>query len=231
MYRSPGTCSAGGSTPSSLPRSTSTVRGPLPCWITPATMSPSRPAYSPKVTSSSTSRSRCKITFRAVVAAIRPKPAGVSSYSRAAAPSAPGWTAQTVTCPLFLSISTRADGDAPCDLWYATSKASSMALIAWSSEISFSLSRLRSTLRSMSIASRSKLRWQVPELHLDGSSAEYGVTEAAGFLLTLDVKGGPVRGGRHRTARDDPLVRGRDLDQTPHGAPPVPRLGQRAVNP
>jgi hypothetical protein len=44
----------------------------------------------------------------------------------------------------------------------------------------------------MSIASRSKLRWQVPELHLDGSSAEHGVTEAAGFLVTLDVKGDPV---------------------------------------
>src|ERR1700742_3703530 len=80
-YCSLGTCSAGGSTASSLPRSTSTVLGSLPCWITPATMSPSRPAYSPKVSSSSTSRSCCRITCRAVVAAIRPKPAGVSSYS------------------------------------------------------------------------------------------------------------------------------------------------------
>jgi len=79
-------------------------------------MSPSRPAYSPKVTSSSTSRSRCKITFRAVVAAIRPNPAGVSSYSRTVAPSGPGWLAQTVTCPLFLSTSTRADDDTPSDL-------------------------------------------------------------------------------------------------------------------
>jgi hypothetical protein len=48
----------------------------------------------------------------------------------------------------------------------------------------------------MSIASRSKLRWQVPELHLDGSSAEHGVTEAAAvFLVTLDVEGDPVRVG------------------------------------
>src|SRR6202046_4166356 len=100
MYRAPGTCSAGGSSASSLPRSTSTVRGSLPCWITPATMSPSRPAYSPKVTSSSTSRSRCKITFRAVVAAIRPNPAGVSSYSRAAAPVGPDGDVPAV--PVYL---------------------------------------------------------------------------------------------------------------------------------
>ena len=80
-------------------------------------MSPSRPAYSPKVSSSSTSRSRCKITCRAVVAAIRPKPAGVSSYSRTGLPSGPVWMAHTVTCPLFLSTSTRAAGDAPSDLW------------------------------------------------------------------------------------------------------------------
>ena len=47
-----------------------------------------------------------------VVAAIRPKPAGVSSYSRPGVPSGPGWTAHTVTCPLFLSTSTRAVADA-----------------------------------------------------------------------------------------------------------------------
>ena len=43
---------------------------------------PRGPAYSPNVSSSSASRSRCRMTWRAVVAAIRPKPAGVSSYSR-----------------------------------------------------------------------------------------------------------------------------------------------------
>src|ERR1700734_931064 len=59
-----------------LPRSTSTPRGSLPCWMTPATMSPSRPAYSPKVSSSSTSRRRCRMTWRAGGAAIRPHPAG-----------------------------------------------------------------------------------------------------------------------------------------------------------
>ena len=79
-------------------------------------MSPSRPAYSPKVSSSSTSRRRCRITCRAVVAAIRPKPAGVSSYSCSGAPSGPAWTAHTVTCPLFLSTSTRAPDEAPSDL-------------------------------------------------------------------------------------------------------------------
>ena len=100
-----------------LPRSTSTARGSLPCWMTPATMSPSRPAYSPKVSSSSASRSRCRITWRAVVAAIRPKPSGVSSYSRPAAPSSAGSLAQTVTWPLPRSISTRAVGAAPGVEW------------------------------------------------------------------------------------------------------------------
>ena len=67
--------------------STSTFLGSLPCWTTPVTTSPSRPAYSPKVISSSASRSRWRMTCLAVVAAIRPKPEGVSSKSRGSAPS------------------------------------------------------------------------------------------------------------------------------------------------
>ena len=123
-------------------------------------MSPSCPAYSPNVISSSTSRSRCRITWRAVVAAIRPNPAGVSSYSRAVAPSGfPVSRAQTVTWPVFLSTSTRAAGLAPSVLWYAINSASSIALMTVSSEMSFSLSRLRSTLRSISIAASSKVRF------------------------------------------------------------------------
>src|SRR6202451_1847400 len=231
MYRSPGTCSAGGSTASSLPRSTRTVRGSLPCWMTPATMSPSRPAYSRRVSSSSTSRRRCRMTCRAVVAAIRPNPAGVSSYSRTTAPSGPVWMAQTVTWPLFRSTSTRAATDAPSDLWYATSSASSMALMAWSSEMSFSLSRLRSTLRSMSIAGRSKLAWRMPELHLDRPRAEHGAGEVA--TGTLDVQGHPVGVGRGDPARDGPgavRIGHRDLDQPSHRASPVPVVGQRAVH-
>ena len=57
------------------------------------------------------------MTCRAVVAAIRPNPAGVSSYSRTAVASAPVWMAHTVTWPLLRSTSTRADDDAPSDLW------------------------------------------------------------------------------------------------------------------
>ena len=93
----PGTCSAAGRIASILPRLTSTDRGSLPGWMTPATTSPSRPAYSPKVSSSSASRRRCKITWRAVVAAIRPKPSGVSSYSPVTSPSSLVVAAQTVT--------------------------------------------------------------------------------------------------------------------------------------
>ena len=142
------------------------------------------------------------MTWRAVVAAIRPNPAGVSSYSWTTAPSGPVWMAQTVTWPLLRFTSTRAVGDAPSDLWYATSSASSMALIAWSSEMSFSLSRLRSTLRSMSIAGRSKLARRMPELHLDGPRAEDGVGEASAG--TLDVQGHPVGVGRGDPAGHGP---------------------------
>ena len=49
--------------------------------------------------------------------AIQTGPAGVSSYSRTVVPSGLVWMAHTVTCPLFLSTSTRAAGDAPSDLW------------------------------------------------------------------------------------------------------------------
>src|ERR1700688_4291407 len=105
-----------------------------------------------------------------------------------------------------------------------------MALITRSSEMSFSLSRLRSTLRSMSIASRSKLRWQVPELHLDGSRAERGVTEAAGLLVTVHVQGHPFGVSRDDPAADGAGIGGGDLDQAPHCAPPVPGIGQRTVD-
>ena len=50
-------------------------------------MSPSLPENSPNRMSSSASRSRCSMICFAVVAAIRPKPSGVSSYSRPALPS------------------------------------------------------------------------------------------------------------------------------------------------
>ena len=58
-----------------------TSSGLRPCWMTPETMSPSLPENSPNRTSSSASRSRCSMICLAVVAAIRPKPSGVSSYS------------------------------------------------------------------------------------------------------------------------------------------------------
>src|SRR5450755_728242 len=91
-----------------------------------------------------------------------------------------------------------------------------MALITRSSEISFSLSRLRSTLRSMSIASRSKLSWRVPELHLDGSRAERGVTEtAAGLRVTVDVQGHLIGVSRDDPAPDQARIGDRDLDQAP----------------
>src|SRR5580704_16065330 len=220
-----------------LPRSTSTARGSLPCWMTPATTSPSRPAYSPKVSSSSASRSRCRITWRAVVAAIRPKPSGVSSYSRTGAPSGPVSVAHTVTCPVRRSISTRAVGAAPSVRWYATSSASSMALMASSIEMSFSLSRLRRTLKSMSIwlplvrgPGRHGWAGRAAELHLHLASAQIAVAEVV--RLAVDVQGHPVRPGLEDAARHGTRAarRDRDTDQPAAGPPPVPRLDERAVH-
>src|SRR5580692_7674447 len=238
-YRSPGTCSAGGSTASILPRSTRTVRGSRPCWITPATMSPSCPAYSPKVISSSTSRSRCRITCRAVVAAIRPNPAGVSSYSRPVTPSSLASRAQTVTWPVARLTSTREAGLAPSVLWYAISSASSIALMAVSDEMSFSFSRLRSTLRSMSIAASSKVfivfvfvEFGVrnpPELDLDRTRAQLPLPEPA--LSPGQVERDAVGVRRPYPALHRALARHLHLHQPTDRAPPVPRLGQRAVHP
>src|SRR5215467_1627022 len=211
-------------------------------------MSPSCPAYSPNVISSSTSRSRCRITWRAVVAAIRPNPAGVSSYSRAVAPSAPVSRAQTVTWPVFLSTSTRAAGLAPSVLWYAINSASSIALMTVSSEMSFSLSRPRSTLRSMSIAASSKVRFagkllirrlsvgelfkfrlgHSPELHLDGAGPQVTVGEPA--RGAVDVHRDAIGVGREHPALHDSLRTRLDPDKPSGRPPPVPRLGQRAVH-
>src|SRR5215468_2011087 len=252
-YRSPGTFSVGGSIASTLPRSTRTARGSFPCWITPATMSPSRPAYSPKVSSSSASRSRCRMTCRAVVAAIRPKPAGVWSYSRSTWPSSPVSAAQTVTCPVVRSTSTRAVAAESPDLWYATSSASSMALIARSIEMSFSLSRLRRTLRSMSILAAPVPRLSAikhrtgpgvgpAELDLHPPRAELHVVELD--AVTLDVqrhrcvagRENPATDGR-RPARSRLAVvvfaphRERGADQAALGTAPMPGLGERPVHP
>src|SRR5271166_5881752 len=112
-----------------------------------------------------------------------------------------------------------------------------MALMAWSSEMSFSLSRLRSTFRSMSIVDRSKLRLRVPELHLDGAGAQRVIPEAAPG--PLDVQGYPIRVGRDDPAGEGPGnpsgpgipgVGDGDLDQASRRAPPVPGFGQRAVD-
>ena len=63
----------------------------------PETMSPSLPENSPNLMSSSASRSRCNMICLAVVAAIRPNPSGVSSYSPTFSPSSSTSVANTVT--------------------------------------------------------------------------------------------------------------------------------------
>ena len=151
-YFSPGACSCGGSTPSTVPRSTWTMWGLCPCWICPETISPSRPLKWPRTASSSTSRSRWRMTWRAVEAAIRPKPAGVSSNSPTASPSSSSSGAQMVTWPVRRSISARAPGSAPAVLWYASRRACSMVGMSRSTGMSRSRSSSRRVLISMSMS-------------------------------------------------------------------------------
>ena len=98
---------------SMLPRSTRTVRESRSCWTTPSRMSPSTPAKWPYFCSSSASRRRWKMTWRAVAAATRPKPSGVWSYSPILLPSSSSSGARTLTLPLVRSTSTRAPSTAP----------------------------------------------------------------------------------------------------------------------
>jgi len=65
-------------------------------------------AKSPKDFSFSASRSRCSTTWRAVVAAMRPKPSGVSSHSEMTLLSASTSRAITRTTPVFWLMSMRA---------------------------------------------------------------------------------------------------------------------------
>ena len=63
------------------------MRGFGPCWMTPATMSPSLPRNSPSTASSAMSRRRWLMTCLAAKAAMRPKSSGVVSSSPMTAPS------------------------------------------------------------------------------------------------------------------------------------------------
>src|SRR4051794_12852664 len=224
-YRSPGTRSATGKSASSRPRSTSTSLGSRPCWMMPLTRSPSRPENSPNLMSSSASRSRWRITCFAVVAAMRPKPSGVSSYSPTTSPSSSVSAAKTVTLPVLRSRWTRAFSCAPLVLWYAVSSACSRASTRMSKLISFSRSSARSRVRSTSMST------PLPrgiELHLHARAIHVG---------ELDVLHTAVDVERHRAvvladdaARDSPAVVGADLDQPPDVATPVARMCQRAIH-
>src|SRR5215472_8071150 len=132
-----------------------------------------------------------------------------------------------------------------------------MALMARPIEMSFSASRPRRALRSMSIGSllscaqvRTGIRpptqslpaqpvlvgVQRSELDLDPSRAELGIAEPQ--ALPRNVEPDPLGVSAGDPARDSLRVRGgrgvmrpeRDRDQAADGAPPVLRLGQRAVD-
>ena len=166
----------------------------------------------------------------AVVAAIRPKPAGVSSYSspRRCRPRRPRAPAR-VTCPFLRSSSTRAVSCAPGVLWYAVSSACSIASTSTSKEISFSRSSILRMLRSMSIRRPRSCR----RLRLNSICTRALATSAyagpAGGSVDVEGHRGLVTGGDaagQRLALD-----GRDLDQPVGVAAPVARQRQRAVDP
>src|SRR5215475_8190205 len=134
-----------------------------------------------------------------------------------------------------------------------------MALMASSIEMSFSLSRLRRTLRSMSIGpppcprvgGRARrggvtavgLARKPSEFHLYLARAQFGVTELA--ALPVGLQGDPAfTGGRHPPlgvpSRAGGMRGGRRTGiagpgqryphQPAHGTAPVTRLGQRAAH-
>ena len=244
-YCSPGTCSAGGSTASTVPRSTCTIRGSLLCCTTPATMSPSRPRNSPSTCSSSASRSRCRITCRAVVAAIRPKPL------RGVVPL-PGTLPSVVellrprrsTCPVLpveLDAGVRLRRPR-CGGRRAAAPARSPGP-AGRTEISFSRSSARRAAMSMSISYPPP-----PSLVRASSSRRRPSARPAGRTPPAPARG-PARvpaapaARRRRPARrrssstrDQPALRlgpvrrHGAVDQPAARAQPVPPLGQRPVD-
>src|SRR6516165_11145766 len=119
-----------------------------------------------------------------------------------------------------------------------------------SNEMSFSLSRLRSTLRSMSIAASSKVRFvgklqignpavklfqvrvvrvvRPPELHLDSTRPQVVVREPA--LGAVHVHRDTLGVRREYPALDGSRRSRLDPDQPARGPSPVSRLGQRPVH-
>src|SRR6266498_2087930 len=210
-----GTCSAWGSSASTLPRSTVTWRGSRCCTI-PVTMSPLRPSYSPKVTSRSASRSRCSF-------------------------SSSSW-AYTVTSPLSRSTTTRASSGAFGRRLYAAPSALSSAVITVSSEMPFSRSRKRSSSIGMFTSPSSRQGcgkwggssdWLSPRQH-HPSSHHVGQRHPDLAAAHLERHQLVVRG--HHGApklRPRPLARGlaEDLHLVAALAAEIPSRSQRTVEP
>ena len=153
-------------------------------WMTPATISPSLVENSPKVFSCSASRSRCRMTWRAVVAAIRPNPSGVSSHSSSVSPSWVSVRASTRTRPVLRSMSMRACGWWPSVCLYAVSKAVSMASITVSKGMSLSRSIARSAAMSTFTSTPSPSR---PAIMPDASSSSSFRSSAGGCLNSIST--------------------------------------------
>ncbi len=127
---------------------------------------------------------------------------------------------------LAVELDPRLRSGAPGVLWYAVSSACSIASTRMSKEISFSRSRARSSVMSMSMA----------QLLLRRLNSIWTLAFATSASATPPLGAVDVERGRVVVAAGDPAgeraaVAARDLDQPADVAPPVPRVGQRPVDP
>ena len=174
----PGTRSPSGSSASSLPRSTITSSGLRPCWMTPGddvallagelpepdvVLGVAQPLQHDLLRGRrgdpAEARRACRRTRRPCCPRRRPR------------------RRSTVTWPVLRSSSTRACSCAPGVLWYAVSRACSIASTSTSKEISFSRSSIRRMLRSMSISASFALG--AVELDLHQRLVDVGVGDLA----------------------------------------------------
>ena len=168
-----------------------------------------------EVTSSSASRSRCRMTCLAVIAAIRPKSCGVSSNSRSTVPSSSSsWRPDRDRAGLAVDLDPGVRL-APSVCRYAVSSAVSIASTIVSNEISFSRSRARSAAMSMFTVLLLRVRRPSP------SSAPARLNSTctrAAAQLGVAVPGRPPSTSSSTpssSARGDPARHGRAAEHRP----------------
>ena len=220
-----------------LPRSTSTVRVSLPCWTTPETMSPSTPAKWPYFCSSSASRSRCMMTWRAVEAATRPKPRGCVVLADPVALLVELGHQHVDVAGLAVELDPGAGDGALGLLVRGEQGLLDRAGQHLERQVLLPLHQpqhgdvdVHLVVLTLGVERVGFERVGAVELDLDQGLGDLGVAELAG--LTRRRRAATASS----VARDDPAGqlspgRGRDLDQPADVAPPVPGQLERAADP